>query len=258
MDDMYHDIAADPKYQHFIRIPDRILQCMDYFGIQCDREKARSCLHTYYLFIGVVDNAIDNGRVETGRVILDYLGTPAPKIVREMDSSVRLVTEILKVHVCQHPQPVMMDKLLELYGEVVSERAATSIESYIAHRNSVGGLTAELSYLLIRPGLSGDLQQLCEFMQQVGAIGCLIDSLIDLHKDRRLGLLAFQPGVTDYAQLVLTILRDGSRLVLKHPRLFPIFLSAIVDNLRDPARAKRTPSGPSFVSGRKDETASVA
>src|SRR5882724_4775556 len=124
----YYKLAGLPKYQHFVRIPDRIIQCIDYFGIACDRATVRTRLHIYYLFIGVVDDAIDSGRIETGKLILEYLRTPAPRFDEEARrSSARLITEILKFYTSDRTYPVMMDKLRELYGEVVGERGATSI-----------------------------------------------------------------------------------------------------------------------------------
>ena len=255
----YQDLADDPKYQHFVRIPDRIVQCVDHFGIRCDRTAVRMRLHTYYLFIGVVDDAIDSGRIDTGSLILEYLSTPSPVFDEEARrSSVKLMTEVLKSHISDETYPLMIAKLRDLYGQVVSERGATSIESYMGHRKSVGALTAELSYLLIRPGLSDNGEELCEFMKQVGAIGCLVDSLIDLSADRRLGLLGFKPGLMDYARLIDCILRDGLRVSLKHLGLSGLFLRAIVDNVRDRFRADRTVVQHSFVSDRKDEAASVA
>ena len=170
----------------------------------------------------------------------------------------RLTTEILKLHICPRSYPVIIDKLRKLSEEVVRERDATTIASYIHHRNSVGSLTAELSYLLICPALTGDSERLCDFMKQVGAIGCLIDSLIDLHKDRRLGLLAFQPTIKDYSRLVVTILRDGSKLSIKHSRLFPLFLRSILDNLIDPIRSERPSLTKPFVAEREEGARSVA
>ncbi len=256
--DAYQNLADDPKYQHFVRIPDRIIQCIDYFGIACDRATARTRLHAYYLFIGVVDDAIDSGRLDAGRLILDYLSRPTAEFDDETRrSSVRLITEILKVYISDRTYPAIMDKLRELYSEVVSERSATSVDAYIVRRKSVGALTAELSYLLIHPGLSGDNEKLCDFMKQVGAIGCLIDSLIDLNTDHRLGLLAFHSGVMDYAKLMVAILRNGLRVSLRHPRLYGLFFRAVVDNLRDPFRAERIPRS-AFARDRKDEAASVA
>jgi hypothetical protein len=255
----YQNLADLPKYQHFVRIPDRIIQCIDHFGITCDRATARERLLAYYLFIGFVDDAIDSVRIDTGKLILQYLSRPAPEFDGEARrSSVRLITEILKFHMSEGTYPVMIGKLQELYSEVVSERGASSINSYIGHRKCVGALTAELSYLLIRPGLVGDSEELRDFMKQVGAIGCLIDSLIDLNKDRRLGLLAFHPGMMDYSKLIVAILRNGLRVSLRHPRLLGLFFRAVVDNIRDPFRAKRTFPQASFASDRKDEAASVA
>lgn len=255
----YRDLSADPRYRHFVRIPDRIIQCVDYFGVACDHAAVRAKLHAYYLFIGVVDDAIDSSRIDTGKLILEYLSTPTPDFDEAARySSVRLITEILKVHIDQGAYPAMMDKLRNLYGEVVSERGATSIDSYIGHRKSVGALTAEVSYLLMRPALADDNQKLYEFMRQVGAIGCLIDSLIDLNRDRCLGLLGFDPGMWDYAKLIVSIGQNGLRIPLRHPRLYALFLRAIVDNLRDPFRAGPTLPRSSFASDRKDKAASVA
>ena len=255
----YHDLGGDPKYQHFVRIPDRIIQCIDYFGIACDREVTKARLHTYYLFIGVVDDAIDSGGIDAGSLVLEYLSTPAPVFDDEAShSNVRLITEILKCHLGDNTYPLMMDKLRELYREVVSERGATSIDSYLERRKSVGSLTAELSYVLIRPGLSEDNETLCEFMQQVGAIGCLVDSLIDLSADRRLGLLGFKPEIMDYARLLITVLRDGLRVSANHLGLSGLFLRAVVDNVRDRFRGEQGLPQHSFVSDRKKEAASVA
>lgn len=258
----YQAIADDPKYKHFVRIPDRIIRCIDYFGIQCDRLVTRARLQAYYLFIGVVDDAIDSGQIGTGRLVLDYLSTPQPsfdEMVRR--SRVKLVTEILKGHVSSGTYPLMVGKLQELYEEVVKERAATSIDSYIEYRKSVGALTAELSYLLVRPALlpeGGGHEELCRFMKEVGAIGCLIDSLIDLRADRRLGLLRFKPRFPDYARLIADILRDGLRLSLKHPGLVGLFLQAIGDNVQDRFRTGARLAEPSLVTDRKAEPASVA
>ena len=255
----YQDLADIPKYQHFVRIPDRIVHCIDYFGIACDRGIVRERLHAYYLFIGVVDDAIDSGRVDTGNLILEYLSTPAPEFDEGAGrSSVELITDILKDHISDETYSLMITRLRELYREVVSERGASSIDSYIGHRKSVGALTAELSYLMIRPDLVGDSEKLRDFMKEVGAIGCLIDSLIDLNKDRRLGLLAFHPVMMDYAKLIVAILRNGLRVPLRHPRLYGLFFRAVVDNIRDPFRAKRTFPQGSFASDRKDEATGVA
>ena len=74
----YPSIAGDLTYQHFVLIPDRIIQCVDYLQIGCNRVIARARLDAYYLFIGVVDESIDSGQIDTGRLILDCLNTIFP------------------------------------------------------------------------------------------------------------------------------------------------------------------------------------
>jgi hypothetical protein len=253
----YWTLAEEPRYRHFVRIPDRILQCIDYFGIACDQPASRRRLHIYYLFIGVVDDSIDSGELDSGELVLEYLSPGPPSLGPEVArSKVRLVSEVLKSELSEDTYPTMIKLLHELYAAVVDERAATSMEVYIDHRNSVGSLTAELSYVLISPGLSGRHETLCRFMQRVGAIGCLIDSLIDLRADQRLGLLGFKPGVTDYVKLIHHVLRDGLRLSVEYPGLSWLFLRAVVDNLQDQFRTAQTSEV--FVTGRKDEAPSAA
>jgi hypothetical protein len=255
----YLSLADLPEYRHFVRIPDRIIQCIDYFGISCDWTIAKARLHAYYLFIGVVDEAIDSGRIDAGRVILDDLSTPAPAFDEEvMSSRVRLITEILKCHIDDNIYPSWMAQLQALYSQVVSERSAASIESYIEHRESVGSLTAELSFALIQPNIRGGHQRLLQFMKEVGAIGCMVDSLIDLSNDRRLGLLAFKPRAMDYMKLAVCTLSAGLRVSLRHPGLGGLFLCAIADNIRDRFRGRRDHPQHSLASERKDEAASVA
>ncbi|MEK6336131.1 MAG: hypothetical protein AABM67_14465 [Acidobacteriota bacterium] len=255
----YRELAANPKYQHFTRIPDRIIQCIDHFRIPCDREAVSDRLHEYYLFIGVVDDAIDSSRLETGRLVLDYLNRATVLSGDEVGrSKLELISEVLKHHISDTVHSPMMNQFRELYHEVISERCANEIGSFIEHRQKVGSLTAELSFTLIQPHLGHGYERLPEFMKQVGALGCLIDSLIDLNKDRRQGLLGFDPKARDLVTLANRILRDGMQLSLRNPRLCGLFLQAIVDNLRDRFRAERDVAPPAFVSERKGTAAGVA
>ena len=252
----YRAIANDPKYTHFVRIPERILRCLDHFGIVCDRTETIARLHSYYLFIGVADEAIDSGHVDTGERILEHLSTQTSFLDEEIES-VKLVTSILKSHISADASSLMMSGFRELYQEVVSERASKSIDTYIENRKAVGRLTAELSFLLIRPLLAPDNQSLCRFMKQVGEVGCLIDSLIDLTADHRLGLIMFKPTIMDRVKLVVSTLQKGLGVLVRHPRLSGIFLQAVGDNLRDRFVRSRRTDAHHNVSDRKGEAASV-
>ena len=253
----YDMIVRDPKYRHFVRIPERIIRCLDYFGIAGDRIAMSKLLQAYYLFIGVVDNAIDSGEMETGRIVLYHFETETAAGLESIISDVVLMTEVLKRHISEDVHSLILSKLRELYQAVVSERATASIESYIEQRKAVGRLTAELSYLLIRPLLKGEHESLLDFMQQVGAVGCIVDSIIDLNADRRLGLLGFKPTIRCFEKLTCFALLDGLRLASRHPRLSGLFFEAIVDNVRD-RFGRQSPALCSMVSDRKDQAPSVA
>jgi len=230
----YRAIVDDPKYAHFIRIPGRIIRCLDYFGINCDRAAAKDHLLSYYLFIGVIDDALDSAKIETGRLVLEDLKTARPYFDEACaDSDVKLVTEILKSRISADSYFSIREKLGRLYQRVLRERGATSICELMRFRKAVGALTADVSYQLIQSSLDRQHEGVRRFMKKVGAVGCLVDSLIDLAADHRLGLLRFKPSIADYAKLFRSALIEGLRVLFAYPALFGLFLPAIMDNLRD-------------------------
>ena len=217
-----------------MRIPERICRCLDYFKISSSRRAITERLHAYYLFIGVVDDVIDSGEPEAGWQILRQLDNRNPVFAEEnKESHARLVTEVFKCQISRETYPAVLAKLEELYRAVVRERESTTMRAYIKQRKMIGRLTAEVSYLLIRPLFTSERKDLCRFLQKVGEVGCLIDSAIDLRADVRLGLTNFRPTLKDYLQLMSHLLRDGSRILLRHARLLGLFMEAVTDNLLD-------------------------
>src|SRR5437773_12576987 len=74
----YRSMSQNARYGHDVRIPERICRCLDYFNIPSSRRAVRERLHSYYLFIGVVDDVIDSSEPETAREILNQLDNPQP------------------------------------------------------------------------------------------------------------------------------------------------------------------------------------
>ncbi|MBA3243474.1 MAG: hypothetical protein H0T60_19800 [Acidobacteria bacterium] len=239
---LYRALARDARYGHYVRIPERICRCLDYFKVASERRAVKERLHSYYLFIGVVDDLIDSGRVEVGREILEQLGAGGgggPSFDEETKRSrARLVTEVLQSHISPEIYPPVLGKLEELYRAVVGERESGTMRAYIVQRKAVGRLTSELSYLLIRPLLGRECVDLSRFLQEVGEVGCLIDSTIDLRHDGRLGLLSFRPTLRDHLRLAARTLREGLTVSLSHPRLSGLFLEGLCDDLFDRLRAR--------------------
>lgn len=240
----HRTLARDPRYAHYARIPGRVCRCLEHFGCAFDRAPVAERLGAYYLFVGVADDAIDAGSVRAGAAILRRLTAPAPENDEDArpPAPIEIATAELRRHVGLEAHPLLRETLEGLYGAVVCEREALTMGDYVAARGAVGRLTAEVSYLLIRPLLSGGgREDVRRFLREVGAVGCLLDSVIDLRADERLGLLGFAPTLRDRATLAARTLLEGSKILLAHPRLCGLFLEAAADILRDRLAARAAP-----------------
>jgi hypothetical protein len=250
----YEAIANDPQLKHFVRIPERILRCLRRFDVACNHDEAHERLESFYLFIGVVDNAIDHGQIGIGDLVLAHLGNHRAAPAWQ-NSRVGVATEVLKHYVADDLQFAVI--LRELSQAVIDERVARTIQEYLQFRRVVGSLTAELSYFLIRSSMDHEYEDFRLLLKEVGAVGCLVDSVIDFGLDYRSGLLAFRPCATDYAKLTLATLRDGLSVIIKHPRLWDLFLHAIIDNVLDRLIRNGARERPGAVSRRRDEATGV-
>jgi hypothetical protein len=237
---LYRALALDARYGHYVRIPERICRCLDYFGVAAASRRAVSeRLRAYYLFIGVVDDQLDSARIEAGVEILERLGERRPRFDEETRRSrAGLVTEVLKGHIGEEVHAPLLSKMSELYSAAVGEREARTLGAYVEHRKAVGRLTVESSYLLIRPLLARECGELRRFLGRVGEVGCLVDSTIDLRSDARLGLLGFRPTLGGHLRLAARTLGEGLRVALRHPRLSGLFLEGLADDLLDRLRAR--------------------
>lgn len=235
----YQAVANDPKYRHFIRIPKRIIRCLDYFGVNCDQVIVQRRLRAYYLFIGVIDHAIDSGQANVAQVVLRQLDLRNRQVGKSLDTSeIVLATERLKNEMPDEISSEMLNLFRALSETVEKERTAASMAEYIEVRKRVGQLTARLSYVLIRPLLLRESSDICHFMERVGEIGCLVDSVIDLREDANRGLLGFQSTTLDFIRLLTRTFKTGASLSINYPRLFGLFLEAVADNVLDRFRPR--------------------
>ena len=228
----YRSISSDQRYGHFVRIPRRIYRCLEYFKVTADRAAVIERLHSYYLFIGVVDDLIDSTEIAAGRAILTELANPSSNESDPVDAA-RVVTCVLNAQLTGELRRRVLTKFQKLYEAVLGERSARSLAEFIGHRKTVGRLTAELSYILLVPLMDREREDFDLFLQDVGEVGCLIDSIIDLRGDQRMRLVNFNPTFNNRMRIMVHAVRGGIKLSARYPRLFLLFLEAVADNLRD-------------------------
>lgn len=238
----YQTIVNNSRYIHFTRIPERIVRFLDSFHIDFDRAAVLERLLSHYLFIAVVDDAIDSGEADVAQTVFDRFNCIACSL-NEMScaSDVAIVTEILKSYVEDDNRLPILRSLQRAYREVIRERAATSAGTYVSHRQALGRATARQSYLLIRSALGEPNQNLCRLMEEIGAVGCLVDSIIDIGEDHRSGLLNFELNVVNYATLCFSTAVAGMRVLAKRPSLIFLVAEAVRDNIHDRGRAQPSP-----------------
>lgn len=235
----YQTIADDSRYSHFARIPGRIVRFLDSLHLEFDRATVHERLLAHYLFIALVDDAIDSGEANVPQTVFDRLGHVACSVNEiSVASDVVIVTEMLKRHIEEHSRLPILSALRRAHREVVRERVATSVGTYISHRKALGRATARQSYLLIQSALSEANQNLCRLMEEIGAVGCLVDSVIDIGEDHRLGLLNFDLTAVNYGKLCLSTAIAGMRVLVKTPALVFLLAEAILDNVRDRGRSR--------------------
>ncbi|HEV8138660.1 MAG TPA: hypothetical protein VGP81_02725 [Pyrinomonadaceae bacterium] len=235
----YQKIADNSRYGHFTRIPGRIVRFLDSLHIDFDREAVHERLLAHYLFIALVDDAIDSGEADLAQAVLDRFNQVACSVNKISPASdVAIVIEMLNCHIEDDSRTPILRALRRAHREVVRERAATSVGTYISHRKALGRATARQSYLLIETALSEPNQNLCRLMEEIGAVGCLVDSVIDIGEDHRLGLLNFDLTAVDYGKLCFSTGIAGVRLLVKAPSLVFQLAEAILDNVRDRGRSR--------------------
>ena len=241
VEELYEAIVCDPRYFQFARIPDRIIRCLELCGISCERAAVTETLQSYYLFIGVVDDELEFAEAELGEKILNRFEVMVPFFDDETRRSrAHFMTEIVKRHITSSSRAQVLRKLRRLHRVSIKERQVRTMKDYVKQRKLVGSLTAELSYLLIATHLCGESASAGKLMKDIGAVGCLVDSIVDAGADKRSGLLSFRPTFFGAVSLYTHTLLLGMALPLRHPRLLSLFVEAIRDNFYDRRRSLAT------------------
>lgn len=235
-DYLHKIISSHPCFKHYINISDRICSSLDFFDRSYNRTIVQGILESFYLFIGIVDYAMDSISISIASDVLHQLKKPHSFSEITLKVPYKLATELLKRKIHPAGYNTVLDRFSDLCHAVFDEQCSKRISEYIRHRERIGFLTAEISYLLIEPFLTVRNPEILNFFCKVGEAGCLVDSLIDLGSDYRKGLLNFTPNFNSYLRLLLHLASIGIPLLWRYPKLIYVFYEAVVDNCRDNQR----------------------
>ena len=226
-------ISSHPCFKHYINIPDRICSSLDFFDNNYNRTTVHGILESFYLFIGIVDHAMDSISISIATEVLKQLKQPNSFSENTLEVPYKLATELLKLKIHPAVYNTILDRFSDLCESVFDEQCTKKISEYIRFRKRIGSLTAEISYLLIEPFLTEHNTEILKLFCMVGEAGCLVDSLIDLRSDYSKGLINFTPNFNCYLKLLIHVAVAGVPPVWRHPKLIQIFYEAVVDNCRD-------------------------
>jgi hypothetical protein len=227
---VFSGFASHPCFQHYVRIPDRICSSLDFFDQSYNRSSVHGILKSFYLFIGIVDHAMDTISISIASDVLQQLKQPA-SFAETVPH--KLATELLKSQINVKVYDIVLDRFSQLCEAVFHERCSRTISEYIQQRKNIGYLTAEISYLLIEPFLNERHSEVRNFFCNVGEVGCLVDSLIDLSLDYKRRLINFTPDILSYIRISMHSALIGVPLLWRYPKLIHIFYEAVLDNCRD-------------------------
>jgi hypothetical protein len=226
-------ISSHPCFQHYIKIPDRICSSLDFFDSKYNRKTVHEILKSFYLFIGIIDHSMDTISISVASDVLHQLKQPISFSEATLQVPHRLATEVLKRQIHSEIYNLVLERFSDLCDSVFNERCSKTISEYIQHRKRIGHLTAEISYLLIKPFLKERDPEILEFFCKVGEVGCLVDSLIDVRFDYKRGLIIFTPNLSSHMKVTIHAASIGLPLLWRYPKLIHIFYEAVVDNCRD-------------------------
>ncbi len=199
-----------------------------------DAESVAQTLRVYYEFIAVVDDAIDSfGLGLSAKIASRVSWTPESPPLENARETYEVVSDRLRAEIPSTSFSNIIAELNLLLEAVIIEDGALTFAKFIDARERVGRLTASVSYHLIEPSLDRSDDTVEEFMSEVGAIGCLVDSLIDFRYDVHRTKVRWHRSIFDWFRLVGLVCSRGRWLLYRYPTLVTVFLGAVLDNFLD-------------------------
>lgn len=227
-------LLQDEKYAPYLKIADKVPHFLDYFQMDYDKQGVKTSLSLYFLWLKCIDEELDTGDEHIGEQVKQNLLNSQPNITEEIIASTPLLlSEVLKVQTTPATYHHLLENLHELYDSTLSEKTAPSMSQYIYQRKKSGILTAQGAFIMMEPHLLTHNHKFVSFFQQLGALGNIVDSVVDLRNDIHSQTYSFHVTFLDVVQLYTQTSKDAIKVILQHPRLVKQFSKSAVNVLKN-------------------------
>lgn len=220
----------DSRYSGYIDISKSVLNFLDYFNLEYNKQEVSGSLSTYFIWLKIVDDEIDINKTDVRERLKSNFKNK--DFSSNINDSVDLFSELLKTHVDDSIYSSFITDLDLLYGVVLKEKSSENMVDYLDNRKQTGELTANATHTLIKPNILGDTTQFLHFFQNLGATGSLIDSVLDMKRDLEEENYSFNPSLFDNLLLYKETIKDSTKLILKHPFLINTFSKSALNNFK--------------------------
>ena len=211
----------------------KISKYIDSFKIEYNKEDVEARVGIFSIWLKVVDDEMEKSDKNVGKDILNRLQDPSPRFDEETKGSPsKFLTEILKKQIKPGIYGAVLTGFYALYTSVVDNDNSTNMDDYISSRRKSGELTANIIYQLIEPDLRGNLNKFKKFLMQLGGVGNLVDSCLDIKKDISNGAFKFIPSALDVAKLYTKTSMEGIKMFIEYPTFSFKFFRSIIKNIK--------------------------
>jgi len=228
--------ARSSAVAQYARTPARVCRALELEGVAFAREPAMNRLQAWFLFMVAADDALDRGLLEDGDRLLEQMFQPSqmPDPLAEIEV---VLAEVLKAQTVDCRLPVQ-SALRAVWASVSWEKQASSAKEYVRARRQVGWTCSTMNYVLLRPLLANHPADLCLRWGEIGELGNLIDTLVDYPMDRWRGQIPVPPRGRLWVRTARETLGLMTAMGIRHPKMVPLFVGALGDNLTDWVRGR--------------------
>jgi len=216
-------LRRKPEYFSYLRVPKKVCEYLQYFKVNHEAKEIMGRLDIFFLWLKNVDECLDSKNVN-GKVFLDRFQENEINMENDDIYEGIILTDILREITLNQNQDVLKG-LGELYGAVLLEKDAENMHNLIEAKEKIGEHCASSTITIISPYMEKN-ERFNRFFIELGVIGNLADTIVDIKKDYKNGGIKFKLRFSEYIELYDRFLIKGAGMIIKHPLLIKSFLDS--------------------------------